>query len=156
MKPYLEPKEAVLKEIGASMEGLTAEEAASRLEKNGPNKLKEAPKESIFKKFLGELKDPMTIVLIIAAVVSAVTAVYGGESLADAGIILAVVLINACLGVYQENKAEAAIEALQQVSAATAKVIRGGHQLTVRADEVVVGDLLVLEAGDAVPADARS
>ena len=155
MKPYLEPKEAVLKEIGASMEGLTAEEAASRLEKNGPNKLKEAPKESIFKKFLGELKDPMTIVLIIAAVVSAVTAVYGGESLADAGIILAVVLINACLGVYQENKAEAAIEALQQVSAATAKVIRGGHQLTVRADEVVVGDLLVLEAGDAVPADAR-
>ncbi len=155
MKPYLEEKEAVLKEIGASMEGLTAEEAASRLEKNGPNKLKEAPKESIFKKFLGELKDPMTIVLIIAAVVSAVTAVYGGESLADAGIILAVVLINACLGVYQENKAEAAIEALQQVSAATAKVIRGGHQLTVRADEVVVGDLLVLEAGDAVPADAR-
>ena len=93
--------------------------------------------------------------LIIAAAVSAVTAIYANESLTDAGIILAVVLINACLGVYQENKAEAAIEALQQTAAATAKVIRGGHQKTVRADEVVRGDLLVLEAGDAVPADAR-
>ncbi len=155
MKPYLEEKEIVLKETGSSMEGLTDAEAASRLQKHGPNKLKEAPKESILKKFLGELKDPMTIVLIIAAGVSAVTAIYGGESLADTGIILAVVLINACLGVYQESKAEAAIEALQQTTAATAKVIRGGHQKTVRADEVVPGDLLVLEAGDAVPADAR-
>ncbi len=155
MKPYLDEKEKVLKETGSSMEGLTDDEAAARLQKNGPNKLKEAPKESVFKKFLGELKDPMTIVLMIAAVVSAITAIYGGESLADAGIILAVVLLNACLGVYQENKAEAAIEALQQVSAATAKVIRGGHQKTIHADEVVVGDLLVLEAGDAVPADAR-
>ena len=155
MKPYLEDKENVLKETGSSMEGLTDDEAAKRLSKDGPNKLKEAPKDSLFKKFLGELKDPMTIVLIIAALVSAVTAIYGGESLADTIIILAVVLINACLGVYQENKAEAAIEALQQVSAATAKVIRGGHQKTIRADEVVRGDLLVLEAGDAIPADAR-
>ena len=155
MKTYLEEKEAVLKEIGSSMEGLTDEEAAARLQKDGPNKLKEPPKDSLLKKFLGELKDPMTIVLIIAAVVSAVTAIYGGESLADAGIILAVVLINACLGVYQENKAEAAIEALQKVSAAKAKVIRGGHQKTINADEVVRGDLLVLEAGDSVPADAR-
>ncbi len=155
MKPYLEEKEAVLKETGSSITGLTDEEAAARLIKDGPNKLKEPPKESIFKKFLGELKDPMTIVLIVAAIVSAVTAIYGGESLADAGIILAVVLLNACLGVYQENKAEAAIEALQQVSAATAKVIRGGHQKTIKAAEVVRGDLLVLEAGDAVPADAR-
>lgn len=155
MKPYLEEKENVLKETGSSMEGLTDAEAAERLKKDGPNKLKEAPKESLFKKFLGELKDPMTIVLIIAAAVSAVTSIYGGESLADTFIILAVVLINAGLGVYQESKAEAAIEALQQVSAATAKVIRGGHQKTIRADEVVRGDLLVLEAGDAVPADAR-
>ncbi|MBQ9394275.1 MAG: cation-translocating P-type ATPase [Proteobacteria bacterium] len=155
MKPYLVEKEEVFKETGSSMEGLTDEEAASRLSKDGPNKLKEAPKESVFVKFLKQLKDPMTIVLIIAAVVSAVTAIYGDESLADAVIIMAVVLINAGLGVYQENKAEAAIEALQQVSAATAKVIRGGHQKTIRADEVVRGDLLVLEAGDAVPADAR-
>jgi len=155
MTPYLKEKEAVLAEMNSSMDGLTDEEATSRLAKDGPNRLKEGEKESIFRKFLGELKDPMTIVLIAAAVVSAVTAVYAGESLTDAVIILAVVLINACLGVYQENKAEAAIEALQQVAAATAKVIRGGHQETIRADQVVRGDLLVLEAGDAVPADAR-
>ena len=155
MTPYLKEKEAVLAEMNSSMDGLTDEEATSRLAKDGPNRLKEGEKESRFRKFLGELKDPMTIVLIAAAVVSAVTAVYAGESLTDAVIILAVVLINACLGVYQENKAEAAIEALQQVAAATAKVIRGGHQETIRADQVVRGDLLVLEAGDAVPADAR-
>ena len=155
MKPYLEEKEAVLSEIGSSMEGLTDAEAAQRLAKYGANKLKEGKKDSLLVKFLGELKDPMTIVLIVAAVVSAVTALYAGESLTDTVIILAVVLINACLGVYQESKAEAAIEALQQIAAATAKVIRGGHQKTVRADEVVPGDMLVLEAGDAVPADAR-
>lgn len=155
MKPYLEEKEAVMAEAGSSMEGLTEADASARLSREGPNKLKEGKKESLFRKFLRELKDPMTIVLIIAALVSAVTALYAGESLADTFIILAVVLINACLGVYQESKAEAAIEALQQVAAATAKVIRGGHQKTIRADEVVRGDLLVLEAGDAVPADAR-
>ena len=155
MTPYLEEKEAVLAETGSSMEGLTEEEAAARLAQNGPNKLKEAEKESLLRKFLRELRDPMTIVLIIAALVSAVTALYAGESLTDTVIILAVVLINACLGVYQESKAEAAIEALQQVAAATAKVIRGGHQKTIHADEVVRGDLLVLEAGDAVPADSR-
>ncbi len=137
------------------MEGLSEAEAAARLNRDGPNKLKEGKKESLPAKFFGELKDPMTIVLMIAAAVSAVTALYAGESLTDTVIILAVVLINACLGVYQESKAEAAIEALQQVAAATAKVIRGGHQKTIRADEVVRGDLLVLEAGDAVPADAR-
>ena len=155
MKPYLEEKEAVLAETGSAMEGLTDEEAAARLLRDGPNRLKEGKKDSLLRKFLGELKDPMTLVLIAAALVSAVTALYAGESLTDAAIILAVVLVNACLGVYQESKAEAAIEALQQVAAATAKVIRGGHQKTIRADEVVRGDLLVLEAGDAVPADAR-
>ena len=155
LQPYLEEKEAVLAEAGSSMEGLSEEEAAARLKRDGPNKLKEGEKESLLKKFLGELKDPMTVVLIIAAVVSAVTAIYAGESLTDTIIILAVVLINACLGVYQESKAEAAIEALQQVAAATAKVIRGGHQKTIHAEEVVKGDLLILEAGDAVPADAR-
>ena len=155
MRPYLEEKETVMAETGSSMEGLTEEEAAARLIRDGPNRLKEGEKESLLSRFAGELKDPMTIVLIIAALVSAVTALYAGESLMDTVIILAVVLINACLGVYQESKAEAAIEALQQVAAATAKVIRGGHQKTIRADEVVRGDLLVLEAGDAVPADAR-
>ena len=134
MIPYLEDQEAVLAETGSSMEGLTDREAAERLTREGPNKLKEAQKESVIRKFFSELKDPMTIVLIIAAIVSAGTALYAGESLTDAAIILAVVLINACLGVYQESKAEAAIEALQQVSAATAKVIRGGLQKPILAD----------------------
>ena len=155
MKPYLETTEETLKALGSSPEGLSSEEAAGRLSKYGPNKLREAEKVSLLKRFLEQLKDPMTLVLIGAAIVSAVTAVYAGESLADTIIILAVVLINACLGVYQENKAEAAIEALQQIAAATAKVVRGGHQLTVKAEELVPGDVIVLEAGDAVPADAR-
>ena len=154
-KPYLEEIETVLSETGSSRNGLSDAEASERLARCGPNRLKEGKKDSVIVKFLRELRDPMTIVLIAAAVVSAVTAVYAGESLTDTAIILAVVLINACLGVYQESKAEAAIEALQQIAAATAKVIRGGHLKTVRADEVVPGDLLVLEAGDAVPADAR-
>ena len=155
MKPYLKAWEDALSELESSETGLDAVQAAQRLEKYGPNKLREAQKQSMLLRFLGQLKDPMTIVLIAAAIVSAVTAIYAGESLADTIIILAVVLINACLGVYQENKAEAAIEALQQIAAATAKVVRGGHQQTVRAEELVPGDVIVLEAGDAVPADAR-
>ena len=108
MKPYLEETDAVLAELGSGTEGLADGEAAERLTREGPNKLKEGEKESLLRKFIGELRDPMTIVLIIAALVSAVTALYAGESLTDTIIILAVVLINACLGVYQENKAEAA------------------------------------------------
>ena len=103
MRPYLEEKETVMAETGSSMEGLTEEEAAARLIRDGPNRLKEGEKESLLSRFAGELKDPMTIVLIIAALVSAVTALYAGESLMDTVIILAVVLINACLGVYQES-----------------------------------------------------
>ena len=155
MKPYLKTCEETLKALDSTQTGLNPSEAASRLEKVGPNKLREAQKVSLLSRFLGQLKDPMTLVLIAAAIVSAVTAIYAGESLADTVIILAVVLINACLGVYQENKAEAAIEALQQIAAATAKVVRDGHQLTVKAEALVPGDVIVLEAGDAVPADAR-
>ena len=155
MKPYLETYEETLNRLGSSQDGLSEAAAAQRLQETGPNKLREPEKDSIFKKFLNELADPMTLVLIAAAIVSAVTAVYAGESLADTIIILAVVVINACLGVYQENKAEAAIEALQQIAAATAKVVRGGHQQTIKAEELVPGDVIVLEAGDAVPADAR-
>ena len=155
MKEYLENCEVVLSSLESTATGLSAEEASKRLQANGPNKLREAKKDSVLVKFFKELKDPMTIVLIAAALISAVTAVYAGESLADTVIILAVVVINACLGVYQNSKAEAAIEALQQAAAATAKVIRGGHQETIRAEDLVSGDVIVLEAGDAVPADAR-
>lgn len=97
----------------------------------------------------------MVLVLIGAAVISAVTAALSGESFADVLIILAVVILNAVLGVVQESKAEAAIEALKDMTAAETNVIRGGEVVRIAADEVVPGDVIILEAGDAVPADGR-
>lgn len=155
MKEYLRDGGAVLQEYKSSQDGLSAEEAEKRLEKNGRNKLKEGKKESVFHRFLMEFTDPMTIILIVAAVVSAVTSVYEREFPADVIIILLVVLINAVLGVYQETKAEKAIDALQQIAAAKSKVRRGGKLLTIPSEELVVGDVIVLEAGDSVPADCR-
>ena len=156
MKEYLKTGEEVLREQSVDAgQGLSEAEAAGRLSEHGKNKLVEAKKTPIWKRFLEQLADPMIIILIAAAAVSGVTAVYAGESFADVIIILAVVIINAVLGVVQESKAEAAIAALQEIAAATSKVIRGGHQLTVRSEELVPGDIIVLEAGDSVPADAR-
>ena len=137
------------------VEGLTTAEAQKRLEKYGPNKLKEAEKPTLLQRFLAQLKDPMLIILMVAAAVSAVTNIIAGESLAEVFIILIVVLLNAILGVVQESKAEAAIEALQTMTAATCKVIRDSKQIFVHSDELVPGDIVVLEAGDAVPADGR-
>ena len=97
----------------------------------------------------------MIIILLVAALISGVLAAYEGESMTDVIIILAVVIINAVLGVYQENKAEKAIEALQEMSAATSKVLRDGKIVSIRSEDLVVGDVVLLEAGDAVPADGR-
>ena len=161
MKHYLEETNAVFAEVGTSAEGLSSAEAAARLEKNGKNKLAEGKKESLLARFLKQLAEPMTIILIVAAVISAGVEIYNGisqnhwEFPADVVIIMAVVLINAILGVFQESKAEKAIEALQEIAAATCKVIRDGKQITVHSEDLVVGDIIVLEAGDAVPADAR-
>ncbi len=152
---YCEEKEAVLSELQASAEGLSAAEAQRRLEENGRNKLEAAPGKSLLRRFLEQLADPMIIILLAAAAISGVLAVVEGESFADVIIILAVVLVNAVLGVYQESKAEKAIEALQEMSAATSKVLRDGHLITVPSEELVVGDVVLLEAGDAVPADGR-
>ena len=157
MKEYLKPFGEVLAEVNSSEAGLTSAEAKARLEKNGKNKLKEAKKESLFHRFLMQLADPMIIILIVAAIVSAITAAFGGDSegYADVVIILFVVVINAVLGVYQESKAEKAIEALQEIAAATSNVIRDGRTETVRTEDLVVGDIVVLEAGNSVPADCR-
>ena len=155
MKFYLEDAAEVLQQSGSSEAGLTAQEAAERLRQNGPNKLAEGKKASLIARFFAQLKDPMTLILIAAAAISGTLAAIEGHGFADVIIILAVVIINAILGVYQESKAEKAIEALQQMAAATSKVIRGGQQMTVRSEELVVGDIIVLEAGDAVPADGR-
>ncbi len=161
MKPFFQDSNQVIDELKTSAEGLTAEEAQVRSEKFGKNKLIEGEKESLFRRFLNQLAEPMTIILLVAAAISAGVEIYNGVSAghwefpADVVIILAVVLINAILGVFQESKAEKAIEALQEIAAATSKVIRGGKQILVKSEDLVVGDIIVLEAGDAVPADAR-
>ena len=155
-KTYTLSTQQVLSKLGVTTDGLSTAEASKRLEQYGPNKLKEAGKPSLLQRFLNQLKDPMLIILMIAAAVSALTGMLSGESeWAEVIIIVAVVLLNAILGVVQESKAEAAIEALQTMTAATCKVIRDGKQISLPSSELVPGDIVVLEAGDAVPADGR-
>lgn len=155
MKEYLRDSDVVLKEQKTSEQGLSPQEASERLEKFGRNKLAEGKKVSLIRRFLGELADPMIIILLVAAAISGVMAAIENEAPFDVIIILTVVLINAVLGVVQESKAEQAIAALQEIAAATSKVIRNGRIITVHSDELVPGDIIVLEAGDSVPADAR-
>ena len=158
MKHYLHSTDEVFSHVSSSEIGLTEQEAAARLEKNGKNKLEEGKKKTMFKRVLEQLSDPMIIILIIAAVISAVTEWFEAGGFVfptDTVIILVVVVINTVLGVLQESKAEAAIEALQEMSAATSKVYRDGKMVSVRSEDLVVGDVVVLEAGDAVPADCR-
>lgn len=155
MKEYLSHFQDVLNAQDTTIDGLSSDEAARRLETIGPNKLKEGEKTPLWKRFLKELSDPMIIILIAAAAISGVTAFYEGESFTDVIIILAVVIINAVLGVVQESKAEAAIAALQEIAAATSKVYRDGKLMTLKSEELVPGDIVLLEAGDSVPADGR-
>ena len=155
MRHYCESKETVLQDLGSSEQGLSSAEAQRRLEANGKNRLEAAKGKSLIRRFLEQLADPMIIILLAAAAISGVLAVVENDSFADVIIILAVVLINAVLGVYQESKAEKAIEALQEMSAATSKVLREGKVQVIRSEDLVVGDIILLEAGDAVPADAR-
>ena len=155
MKYYCEEKELVLKELSASDDGLRQAEAERRLEQDGKNRLAAAKGKSLFRRFLEQLADPMILILLAAAAVSGVLAAVENDSFADVIIILAVVVINAILGVYQESKAEKAIEALQEMSAATSRVLRDGQIQTIPSEDLVKGDIILLEAGDAVPADAR-
>ena len=155
MKHYCEDILSVLAEVKGSAEGLSSKEANDRLLVNGKNKLAEGKKDSLLKRFINQLMDPMILILLAAAAISGVLAVVEGESFADVIIILAVVIINAVLGVYQESKAEKAIEALQEMSAATSKVLRDGQIQIVHSEDLVIGDVVLLEAGDAVPADGR-
>ena len=155
MKKYLQTTEEVLKELNSSRNGLSVEEARKRLEANGKNKLTEAKKDSLAVRLFNQLKDPMIIILIVAAIISGITAAYSGESFADVIIIMAVVIINSVLGVFQESKAEKAIEALQAISAATSKVMRDGKIIEIKSEDLVIGDVIILEAGDSIPTDAR-
>ena len=156
MKHYCEDISTVLAQTQGTAEGLSSAEAAARLEKNGKNKLAEGKKDSLLKRFVKQLMDPMILILLAAAAVSAAMGlIEKGHLELDVFIILFVVVINAVLGVYQESKAEKAIEALQQMSAATSKVLRDGRVTVVHSEDLVVGDIVLLEAGDAVPADGR-
>lgn len=155
MKHYLEQIETVFEQVQSTQEGLSSQEAAKRLAENGKNKLDEAKKDSLIKRFLKQMTDPMIIILLAAALISSVIAAMEGHFPTEVIVILAVVLLNAILGVYQESKAEKAIEALHEMAAATTKVLRDGSIISVKSEDLVIGDVILLEAGDAVPADCR-
>lgn len=156
MKQYLSEKEEVLKELKTtSQDGLASSEAEARLAVDGKNRLAEGKKVTLFQRLISQIADPMVLVLIGAAIVSGITSAIEHESPTDVFIILAVVVINTVLGVVQESKAEKAIDALKEMAAATSKVIRDGKHIMVKSEELVCGDIVILEAGDAVPADGR-
>lgn len=160
MEYYLKSAEESLKAAGSTENGLTNAEAEKRLKQNGENKLAAKPKTPFVVKFLKQLLDPMIIILIAAAAVSLVLTLVGEEQakpedFADVIIITAVVLLNAFLGVMQESKAEQAIEALQSMTESHCRVLRDGKTEITESKNLVVGDVILLEAGDSVPADCR-
>lgn len=155
MKYYLENVKDVLKELDSNENGLTSVEANKRLEENGKNKIEEGKKDGVLKKIFNSLKDPMIIMLLVTAVISAVLAKIQNESFTDVFIILFVVIINTIMGLIQEGKAEKAIDSLKKMTAATSKVIRDGKVIVIKSEDLVKGDIIVLEAGDLVPADCR-
>ena len=156
-KEYLASAEEVLEAQSTSTDqGLTAAEAQKRLASVGPNKLDEEEKTPLWKRFFEQMADPMVIMLLVAAAISVITGFIQGEpEWADAAIILSVVILNSVLGVVQEAKSEQALEALQEMSAAQSKVIRDGKMSHMPSSELVPGDVVLLEAGDSVPADCR-
>lgn len=150
-------KEDVLREFGTnSKNGLTEEEVKKRQNKYGKNRLKDKPKENIFVKFIKQFNDFMIIILIIASIVSAViSTIQGQNDYIDSIIIIGIVILNALMGVIQEAKAEKSIEALKKMTPPHAKVVRNGHTKEVLAEDLVPGDIIILEAGNYVPADSR-
>ncbi|MCD8224604.1 MAG: cation-translocating P-type ATPase [Clostridiales bacterium] len=152
---YFEETKNVLRDLHSNESGISEKEAIIRLEANGKNLLDTAEEKSLIIRFLEQMADPMILILIAAAAISGILAIVENDSFADVIIIIAVVIVNAVLGVYQESKAEKAIEALQKMSAATSRVLRDGKIRTIHSEDLVVGDVILLDAGDAVPADAR-
>ena len=150
---YTQGKDETLEALQSSREGLSTAEAQKRLDEYGHNELEEGQKRGLLAKFLDQFKDLMIIILLVAAALSVIT--EGTEGLTDALIILAVVILNAAFGVYQEGQAEAAIEALKDMSSQIARVRRDGHVVEIDSRELVPGDIVILEAGDVVPADMR-
>lgn len=147
----------VLETLNTSKKGLSKKEGAIRLEKNGKNALAQPPKKSMFLRFLAQFKDALIVILLIAATVSASVAIIEGNysEILDAVLILIVVIINAFIGLFQENKADKAMEALKNMTKPYAKVVRNNKTVKIKTEDIVVGDIVVLEAGDIVPADLR-
>lgn len=151
MEWYQKSQQQLVDELQTdASKGLTSAAASEKLAKFGPNQLEEGKKRSFAAKLLDQFKDPMVLILIVAAILSAIT----GDVI-ESLIIIAIVVINALLGLYQEGKAEASVEALQKMSSPNAKVIRNGEQVSIKSSEVVPGDVVILETGDIVPADLR-
>ena len=155
MNYYLEDVSTVIGALNTKETGLSEKEIESRKEKYGKNRLEAKKGKSTFRRFLDQMADPMILILLVAAAISGGLAAVKNESFMDVFIILTVVIVNAVLGVVQESKAEKAIQALQEMSASTTKVLRNGNLYDIPSEELVPGDIILLEAGDAVPADAR-
>ena len=158
MENHSRDKQELLDSLGVDpSKGLSAAEAQKRLAEVGENKLAEKKKKSLFVRFLEQFKDVMIIILIVAAIISLVVACFGEDPMEfiEPALIFFIVIMNAVIGVLQENKAEKALEALKNMSAPHAKVIRDGKEAIISSTEVVPGDIIKLEAGDFVPADAR-
>ena len=147
--------EETWKELKVDKQGLSRDEAQKRLEKDGPNKLKEGKKESKFLKFLSQFKNLMIVVLLIAAIVSFVISYLNKESYIDSIIILLIVFIDAVLGFIEELKADQAIEALKKMQTTKVKVRRNNEIIYLNSEELVRGDIVLLESGDKIAADAR-
>lgn len=152
---YNDDLNRLFSELGSEKNGLTSEEAARRLLKNGRNELSTAKKKGLFRRFFEALFDRMTIVLLIAAAISFATSFVSGEGFADPIIILIIVLVNAVIAVFQESRAEKALEALKKMSSPETSVIRDGKVCRIPSAELVAGDVFLLEKGDIVPCDAR-
>ena len=161
MEYYLKNREEVLDELQTSEQGLASQEAAERLRQNGKNLLQEEEKRPLWRKFLDSVTDPMILMLLGAALVQVVVTILETRgnftlgSFTDVFVILAVVIINAVMSLVQENKAEAAMAALMQMTAETSRVVRDGAVISVKSEDLVVGDIVRFEAGDTVPADCR-
>ncbi len=161
MEYYLESSETALRELKTTAQGLDSQEAAARLQEQGKNRLAEEEKRSVLRKFLDSVTDPMILMLLGAALVQVIVTIletrgsFSPGSFTDVFVILAVIVINAIMSLIQENKAEAAMAALMQMTADTSKVMRDGKVITVKSEDLVAGDVVCFEAGDTVPADCR-
>ncbi|MFA6866869.1 MAG: calcium-translocating P-type ATPase, PMCA-type [Clostridia bacterium] len=157
MEFYSKKLDEVFTNFDSNKDGLTSQEAVLRLEKNGKNALSQAKKKSMATKFFAQFKDVMIIVLIAAAIISAGIAIFQKQytELIDSGLIMFIVIINAVIGLIQENKAEAALDALKNMNKPFSKVLRDGNIMQIKSEDIVVGDIVQLDAGDIVPADIR-